>query len=51
MEDDCPEAILGSMADFILSLGEVTISVIYSRRAVGLNILSEVKIKRLTVLK
>jgi nanoRNase/pAp phosphatase (c-di-AMP/oligoRNAs hydrolase) len=36
MEDDCPEAILGSMADFILSLGEVTISVIYSRRGGGI---------------
>lgn len=34
--NDCAEAILGTMSDFILSLQEVTFSVVYSRRAGGI---------------
>lgn len=34
--NDCAEAILGTMSDFILSLAEVTFSVVYSRRAGGI---------------
>ena len=34
--DDCAEAILGTMSDFVMSLDEVTFAVVYSRRAGGI---------------
>ncbi len=34
--DNCAEAILGTMSDFVMSLNEVTFSVVYSRRAGGI---------------
>ena len=34
--DNCAEAILGTMSDFVMSLDEVTFAVVYSRRAGGI---------------
>lgn len=34
--DNCAEAILGTMSDFVMALDEVTFAVVYSRRAGGL---------------
>lgn len=34
--DDCPEAIIGTLSDFILTVDEIHLSLVYSRRAGGI---------------
>lgn len=34
--DDCPEAIIGTLSDFILTIDEIRLSLVYSRRAGGI---------------